>query len=61
MRNLKLTLSYDGTDFHGWQTQLNARTVQETLEKAIEVVTGARPLPMRAAGRMPASTRSVRW
>ena len=40
MRNLKLILSYDGTDFSGWQTQPGFRTVQETLEKAIEAVTG---------------------
>ena len=32
MRNIKLTLSYDGTDFYGWQTQPGLRTVQETLE-----------------------------
>ena len=35
MRNLKLTLRYDGTDFNGWQTQPGLRTVQETLEQAI--------------------------
>ncbi len=32
MRNIKLTLSYDGTDFSGWQTQAGFRTVQETVE-----------------------------
>jgi len=41
MRNLKLTLSYDGTDFSGWQTQPGYRTVQETLEKAIAALNGS--------------------
>src|SRR6266581_1051161 len=40
MRNIKLTLSYDGTDFFGWQTQPGFRTVQETLETAIADLTG---------------------
>src|SRR5262249_15090896 len=41
MRNIRLTVSYDGTDFNGWQTQPNSRTVQETLEGAIAALTGA--------------------
>jgi len=35
MRNLKLTLSYDGTDFHGWQIQPNLRTIQGELQQAL--------------------------
>jgi tRNA pseudouridine38-40 synthase len=37
-RNLKLVIAYDGTEFHGWQTQPGLRTVQEELGKALERV-----------------------
>jgi tRNA pseudouridine38-40 synthase len=36
MRNLKLTLAYDGSDFHGWQIQPNLRTIQGVLQQALE-------------------------
>jgi tRNA pseudouridine38-40 synthase len=35
MRNLKLTIAYDGTDFRGWQIQKEGRTVQGEVEKAL--------------------------
>ena len=34
MRNLLLTLSFDGSSYHGWQVQENACTVQQTLQDA---------------------------
>jgi tRNA pseudouridine38-40 synthase len=34
-----IQLSYDGTNYHGWQVQQNARTVQEEVEKALSVIT----------------------
>ena len=40
--NIKLTIQYDGTAYHGWQIQKNAITVQETLTNAIEKITGGR-------------------
>ena len=40
MRNIMLTLSYDGTNYHGFQRQDNAITIQEVVEDAIKEVTG---------------------
>jgi tRNA pseudouridine38-40 synthase len=59
MRNLKLTLSYDGTDFSGWQTQPGYRTVQETLEAAIATVTGEERVRANASGRTDAGVHAV--
>ncbi len=38
--NFKLTLQYDGTDFHGWQMQSSLRTVQGELTRALSVIEG---------------------
>ena len=40
MRNIALILTYEGTAYHGWQTQKNLATVQQTLEKAIAMIVG---------------------
>jgi tRNA pseudouridine38-40 synthase len=58
MRNIKLTLSYDGTDFNGWQMQPGYRTVQEVLETAIASITGSRP-HCNASGRTDAGVHAL--
>lgn len=50
MRNIKLTLEYDGSDFVGWQVQPNGRSVQEELEKALRQILQA-DCTTHAAGR----------
>ncbi len=40
MRNIKLTIEYDGTGYHGWQSQINAISVQGVLEKALSGLIG---------------------
>jgi tRNA pseudouridine38-40 synthase len=58
MRNLKLILSYDGTDFAGWQVQPDALTVQGTLASAIGRVTGEKVLP-QGSGRTDAGVHAL--
>lgn len=36
MRNLLITISYDGSSYHGWQVQKNAVTVQQVFQTAVE-------------------------
>ena len=40
MKRIKLTVAYDGTNYHGWQIQPNAITVEGELNKAISELTG---------------------
>jgi tRNA pseudouridine38-40 synthase len=49
-RNIRLVLSYDGTDFSGWQRQEKDRSVQGELEAALAKMHG-HPVPTIGAGR----------
>lgn len=40
MKNVKLTIEYDGTNYHGWQYQDNVNSIQEEVEAALKTVTG---------------------
>ena len=56
--NLRLTIEYDGTDFHGWQSQCQERTVQGELSKALSILLGDRVVPV-ASGRTDAGTHAL--
>jgi tRNA pseudouridine38-40 synthase len=58
MRNIKLLLSYDGTEFSGWQRQPDRRTVQQVLEEALGRLTGVEP-PTNASGRTDAGVHAL--
>ena len=58
MRNLKLVLAYDGTDFCGWQVQPNAASIQGTLASAIGHITGEKVLP-QGSGRTDAGVHAL--
>ncbi|MGB6975023.1 MAG: tRNA pseudouridine(38-40) synthase TruA [Terracidiphilus sp.] len=57
-RTWRLTLSYDGTDYHGWQVQPGERTIQGELQAALERVTGEGPLP-QGSGRTDAGVHAL--
>jgi tRNA pseudouridine38-40 synthase len=59
MRNFKLLMSYDGSDFQGWQTQPGYRTVQETLETALGTLTGETKIRVNASGRTDAGVHAL--
>src|SRR5579885_1596441 len=59
MRNLRMVLRYDGTDFRGWQTQPGLRTVQETLERAVAAVTRDDRVRANASGRTDSGVHAV--
>ena len=55
---LALTIEYEGTRYHGFQSQASAPTVQAELERAIRQLTGA-PARVRAAGRTDAGVHAL--
>ena len=58
MRNLKITLAYDGSEFSGWQVQPDRPTIQGTLAGALERITGERILP-QGSGRTDAGVHAL--
>jgi len=57
-RNLKITLAYDGSEFHGWQIQPGVPTVQGTLADCIKRLTGEDVLP-QGSGRTDAGVHAL--
>lgn len=60
MRNLKLTIQYDGTDYHGFQIQPEAVTVQGVLEHVLSAVTGE-SIHVNGCSRTDAGVHAVKY
>lgn len=57
MRNIKLTIEYDGRDFNGWQKQPDKLNIQGTIENAIKAITGE-DVELNASGRTDAGVHA---
>lgn len=51
MFNVRLVIQYDGSRFHGWQVQPNARTVQAELQRVLRIVTKQEIRHVQSSGR----------
>jgi len=57
MRRIKLVLEYDGTAYHGWQSQKNAAAVQDVLAAKLKVLL-REPTQVYGAGRTDAGVHA---
>ncbi len=58
MRRLRITVAYDGTDFHGWQVQPDLPTIQGTMEAVLAEIEGA-PVKVEGSGRTDAGVHAL--
>jgi tRNA pseudouridine38-40 synthase len=58
MRRIRVTLSYDGTEYHGWQVQPGLPTIQAAVEGVIAEIEGA-PVEVTASGRTDAGVHAL--
>ncbi|HNS05685.1 MAG TPA: tRNA pseudouridine(38-40) synthase TruA [Candidatus Saccharicenans sp.] len=56
--NFKLIISYDGTEYHGWQRQPGKITIQALIENALQRLTG-QVIKLQAAGRTDAGVHAI--
>jgi tRNA pseudouridine38-40 synthase len=57
VQNYKIVISYDGTEYQGWQRQPEERTIQECLENALEKIAGKK-IPVIGSGRTDAGVHA---
>ena len=58
MRNIKLTIQFDGTQYHGWQTQSGDRTVQQTAQDVLSQILNS-PIKIHGSGRTDAGVHAL--
>jgi len=57
--NFKLTISYDGSDFSGWQIQPNERTIQDEIQTAIQNIFQYKDIKLYGSGRTDSGVHAI--
>ncbi len=60
MRNIRIEMAYDGTNYHGFQTQKNGITIQETIENALNVFL-KESISITGCGRTDAGVHAMKY
>lgn len=58
MRRIRITVAYDGTNYHGWQVQPGLATIQSELERAVSDLDN-RPVQVAGSGRTDAGVHAI--
>ena len=58
IKNIRLILQYEGTNYHGWQRQKNEVTIQELIEDKLQIMTG-KPVTVHSSGRTDAGVHAL--
>ena len=58
MRNIKLKIQFDGTEYHGWQIQKEDRTVQQTVQDAVSTIANSE-IKLHGSGRTDAGVHAL--
>jgi tRNA pseudouridine38-40 synthase len=59
LKNIKITISYDGTNYFGWQKQKNKKTIQGTIEDTISKIIGEDEIKLNGSGRTDAGVHAI--
>jgi len=57
-KNIRLTIQYEGTNYHGWQRQTNGLSIQEVLEEKLALIT-RRKITLYGSGRTDAGVHAL--
>jgi len=58
-KNYKLSIQYDGSDFHGWQVQAQGRTVQGEIENVLSILFPGEKITLLGSGRTDAGVHAL--
>lgn len=58
VRNIRLLIAFDGTNYSGWQRQKNAPTIQGEIERCLSIMTGTE-ITLHSAGRTDAGVHAM--